>query len=33
LGYISVGQNVPDDITVATGGKLAQLVTAGGAAQ
>jgi flagellar biosynthesis protein FlhF len=32
LSYLSVGQNVPDDITVATGGKLAQLIAQGGAA-
>jgi flagellar biosynthesis protein FlhF len=31
LSYLSVGQNVPDDITVATGGKLAQLIAQGSA--
>ncbi|MFM1918595.1 MAG: hypothetical protein RLZZ303_229 [Candidatus Hydrogenedentota bacterium] len=30
-GYLSVGQNVPDDIVVANGGKVAQLMTQGGA--
>jgi flagellar biosynthesis protein FlhF len=29
LSYLSTGQNVPDDITVATGGKLAQLIAQG----
>jgi flagellar biosynthesis protein FlhF len=32
LSYLSIGQNVPDDITVATGGKLAQLIAATGGA-
>lgn len=31
LSYLSLGQNVPDDIVVASGGKVAQLITHGGA--